>query len=217
MEYYGYNRNYFEWKHFKNTAKKLLSYNNGKVVIFGSTVRDILLRRHAAERFYDNCKTEDESKLYHDRSFMSETIDRLLIPTSINVFVPKNYFQTLLENINHYDEYTSIVKQKDDKYSSEHYIGFNSYISGNTTPWIPILKVNFFLYSTDVLPTIPPDFWCNTLLISHSLDNDNVYFDNVVPREMHLTNLYRYSKQSCQKSPSTCLQNIYGKTWMGDR
>jgi hypothetical protein len=74
----------------------LLSCNG---TIYGGAVRDIILRKHVEKKFKkknSGISREEYIKLYNDRNYQKELVDRLLIPNDIDAYVDIIEYEKLM-------------------------------------------------------------------------------------------------------------------------
>ncbi len=109
-----YIQNKDKWLNYKHIGQIIINKCDG--IIFGGYVRDSILHDHYASEFYKNhtgfCSEELNIK-YVDIDYNIETINRLLLPTDIDVYLPNNNFKQLVIELlnNNYTIHKKIIRK----------------------------------------------------------------------------------------------------------
>jgi hypothetical protein len=132
-----------KWLNYKYISKLII--NNCEGYIFGGFVRDSILHNHFAMLYY-NHHTKLKMSLktaeirYTDLNYFPEYINRLLLPTDIDIYLPENNIDKLLTILT--DNYFEIVSKKI-KNGKQYFLHLDEDLANNLTHYIIEIKPSF--------------------------------------------------------------------------
>lgn len=133
-----YLQNKDKWLNYKHIGKIITEKCDG--IIFGGYVRDSILHDYYASQFYKNhtgfSSTELDIK-YIDIEYNIETINRLLLPSDIDIYLPNNNFKQLVMELlnNNYSIHKKIIRK-----GSQYFNNFDIDIAEKLTHIILYIK-----------------------------------------------------------------------------
>lgn len=136
-----------KWLNYKFISELILNKCDG--YIFGGFVRDSIIHNHYANLYYQKhnelnqqgvLNTDVMSDKYTDLQYYSELKNRILLPSDIDIYLPNNNIDELIEILiqNNY----KIISKKIRK-GKEYFLNFDEIIADNLTHYIIYIKPSF--------------------------------------------------------------------------